>query len=173
MVSVKIIRRTICLLILSVLGACSAEQLPTSARLAVYPSGKSIEVSGSSFEQNSCYPTDEFYQDVPIIIALHDSQGGPLGNHYVSVHLDLSENTFTGWPFLALYIDQNSNGVVDHPEERVSGIADSLLVLKTAPYTGHVNAILRINLSCEYSGELMVFSGHLVASATFSVVGPQ
>ena len=76
----------------------------------------------------------------------------------VKVSLDLSANTFTGIPVLALYNDTNANGVVDGPSELVTDSESGIFETHTDDTTGTKYLILRVNLSCQYKGTLYAFS---------------
>jgi hypothetical protein len=102
---------------------------------------------------------DANYNDHVVFITVTDSSDRPLGDVEVLMSVDLTGNTSPGVPVLKLYEDKNSNGVVDDPEEYVSGVGDPFFKTRTDKYSGTKMIILRVNLTCTYSGILNVFSG--------------
>ena len=87
----------------------------------------------------------------------------------LTVSVDLSGNTFSGVPALALYDDKNGNGVADDPSELVTDSTDELYDTNTDSVTGHKYLILRVNLSCAYRGVLYAFSDGYMGSTAITV----
>ena len=77
----------------------------------------------------------------------------------MSVYAEFAGNTFTGLTALALYADNNGNGLVDAPDELVSGVEDGIFRAKTGRETGSIRLLLRINLSCAFRARVYAFSG--------------
>jgi len=156
---------------MALLGACQPEQLPIGAQLSMSPPERSITVQDRTNENGSCPFDPDYHTDQPIVLALTDGQGSPIGDAEVSVYVDWAENTFVGLPALALYDDHdgNSNGVVDD-DELVSGSGDSIARVSTGRYGGDRALLLRINLSCPFRGEVFAFVDGVTASASIEVV---
>ena len=112
------------------------------------------------------------HNDTPIAISVLDSSQSPLGNIGIRVLADLSGNTYSGSPVLKVYDDLNGNGVVDDPAELVSSNTSPAFNTFTDKYTGTKNILLRVNLSCPYSGNLYVFAGAAFASINIVVKTP-
>lgn len=136
-------------------GGGGDDQLPPGATIMLEPAEITwnIDPAGSP-----CFINPNLYQDRLFSIRVLNSAGSPIGETPITVTLDLSGNTFGGYPVLELYEDRNGNGVVDGPSERVSDSNDPLFRSSTARYTGERYLILRTNLSCPYRGSLNVYA---------------
>lgn len=171
---VKNIRSRLLLpVLLSSVVACNSgddNTLPPGAKVSVSPESKSWQIEENRDENGNCVFDPDIYNDQLIVITVFDGQGSPIGKADLTVSLDLAGNTFTGFPVLSLYDDKNSNGVVDGLEELVSDNNDPLFRDKTAEYSGEKMLILRMNLSCQYRGDLSVMSDGYFGSANFEVL---
>jgi len=154
---------------LASLVACSSGQLPSGATLAIEPSARSFEIVERLDEEGRCRFVDGQHTDLPLLFALRDAQGSPIGDADVSVYADFAANTFAGFPALALYEDRNGNGVVDAETELVSGRADAAVRIDTDRFGGNGTLLLRVNLSCPYKGEVFAFAGGVSAAADIEV----
>jgi len=155
---------------LALLAGCTSDQLPSGATLAIEPNARSFDIVERLDEDGRCRFVDGQYTDLPLVFALSDGQGAPIGNADVSVYADFAANTFAGYPALALYEDRNGNGVVDPESELVSGTADDAVRIDTDRFGGSGSLLLRVNLSCPYRGEVFAFAGGVSASASIDVI---
>ncbi|MEW7985750.1 MAG: hypothetical protein AB2794_04175 [Candidatus Thiodiazotropha endolucinida] len=115
--------------------------------------------------QGQCifYPDD--YQDNVMVVTVSDPNDRPIGE--MKLELYLSPSNSTSNPILSnqhvfyLYDDLNGNGVVDHPEELVSGSGDLILYeTETEKYHGTKAVIVRTNTSCGgYRATLHAYAG--------------
>ena len=140
----------------TLLAACSTDQLPIGANLTISPESRTYDIQALEDEQGTCLFDEDQYIDVPIVLALTDAQGSPIGKADVKVYVDYTENTVGDLsPVLALYDDRqgNNNGVVDE-DELVSDIGDSIAEVKTDRFGGDRALLLRINVSCAYRGQV-------------------
>ncbi len=152
--------------------ACSAEQqLPVGASLSISPQTRTLTISDRSNAEGNCLINPDYYIDWPIVLALTDSAGNPVGHQNVQVYLDFAANTYAGYPVMALYDDRrgNSNGVVDE-FELVSDIDDQIVTVKTDVYGGDRPLLLRVNISCPFTGEVFAFVDGVSASSTIDIV---
>jgi len=100
-----------------------------------------------------------------------DSSDRALGDSVVTVYLDFAGNTFSGdRESLQLFFDTNGNGVVDTPDELMSGVGDDAFSVRTDEYTASTLLLLRVNLSCGYRGSLYAFSGPAAGTININVV---
>jgi hypothetical protein len=162
------------LILVFLLTACGADktQLPPNAKILVTPSTKEwniisniqTDADGNEF----CSIVEDFYQDEFITILVTDSQGRAIGDIELVISLNLSGNTYSGYPVVELYDDLNGDYIPD-PEELVSGSDDPLYRTTTDYYAGSKNLIVRMNLSCTYRAQLGVFADGLSGSANFEV----
>lgn len=140
------------------------------------PPGSSVRVNPTEVTWNITPITDVngnpvcvngIYNDHTFTISVLNSAGQPLGDVPLSIRLDLAANT-SSTDLMRLYDDANGNGVVDHPQELVSG-SGSVLFTTTARYTGEKIVIARVNTSCTYGGDLTVVAGPAFGSAHIEV----
>ena len=150
-------------------SACSSDQLPVGSSLRITPEDRNIRIVELRDEDDVCIFFSNNYVDVPVVITLVNAQQSPIGGAEISVYLDFAENTFTGVPALKLYRDGNGNGVIDDESEYVSGINDPIAKVRTRDLSGDSNLLLRINLSCEFRGEVFAYVDGTTASATINV----
>lgn len=145
-------------------GCVQTEHLDINGQLKISPDTKSIAIVETTDADGQCLYDAGYYLDTPVVIAMTDSQGFAQGDTPVSVYVDYSENTFSGPPVLSLYADQNGNGVIDDPDELVSGFDQDIFTARTGRYNAELFLLLRINLSCAFRGQLTAVSGPMTAS---------
>lgn len=157
---------------LLVCAACddgSDNPLPVGATVNVSPPSKTFDIEENLDEDGNCFIIPGFYVDQSIVITVTDGQGSPIGKADLNISLDLGANTFSGFSAMELYDDLNGNGLADGPEERVSDASDPIFRTKTRQFTGERVVILRLNLSCEYRGALMVISDGFIGSGEYEI----
>ena len=157
------------LVALLALGACSNEQLPVGATLDISPQARDIAVVERRDADDRCVFDPDNHVDLPVVLALRDGQGSPIGDAELTVYVDFAANTYGGFPVLALYDDLNGNGVVDAETELVSGEDDGVARVRTRRYSGERALLVRANLSCPYRGEMFAFVDGVSATATIEV----
>lgn len=155
----------------SFLVACeNTDQLPNNAQVSVSPNEKNITMSANPDLQTVCIVSeDTLYQDIPILISVTNDQGVPLGDIDVGVYADYTGNTFSGPEVLQVFADHNGNGVVDGLTELVSGSESGVYTTSTDKYHGTATVFVRMNLTCPYRGQLVVFAGPNSATVDFEV----
>lgn len=156
-------------LLLPGLIACSGEQLPVDAQLSISPVERSYDIAETLDANGRCVINPELHIDIPFIVHLTTVEGSPIGDVELRAHLSLAENTFAGYPVLALYEDRNGNGVVDADTELVSGSDDGLATFRTDEISGGHALLVRANVSCAYRGELFIFGNGVTAEARIGV----
>lgn len=157
---------TACLLSL-LLVACnnSTEQFAPGTTVTIAPSSYTWTVTELLDTQGQCMFSPDDYQDNVLIITVNDSNGRPIGEMDLEVYLSPSNSTSSpqldNWHIFYLYDDHNNNGVVDHPQELVSGTGDPILYeTKTEKYHGTKTVIVRTNTSCGgYQATLHAYAG--------------
>ena len=159
------------------LAACSSSQLPVGATLDISPPARSIDIVERRDAEDRCLFDPADHVDLPVVLALRDGQGSPIGGAELTVYVDFAANTYGGFPVLALYDDLNGNGVVDAGTELVSGADDGAVRVTTSRFAGERTLLVRANLSCPYRAEMFAFVDGVSATATFEVssgrvVGP-
>jgi len=153
------------------LVACSSDpQLTPDSRILINPTAFQFEIEEFKDPNGICVFSPEIYQDVPVSLVVVDSSDRALGDTLVTVYLDFAANTFSGAESLQLFFDTNGNGVVDTPDELVSGIGDDAFSIRTDKYTASTLLLLRVNLSCGYRGSLYAFSGPAAGVINIDVV---
>jgi uncharacterized protein YceK len=161
---------TIFLLILMVaISGCNdvtSNQLPPNTEVRVNPQEINWKINDTG---GVCNFDPDYYQDASVSVMVVNEAGSYIPDAPINATLDLSENTFTGLPVLALYDDKNGNGVADGPEELVSGNTMGSYQTHTDSKTGSKMLIVRSNLSCEYKGSLYVFADGYMGSVSISV----
>ena len=156
------------------LFACSSEpQLTPDSRILINPGSFEFEIEEFKDSDNVCVFSPDFFQDVPVSLVVVDGSNRALGNSPVTVYLDFAANTFSGRESLQLFFDTNGNGVVDTPDELMSGVGDDAFSVRTDEYTASTLLLLRINLSCGFRGSLYAFSGPAAAVIEIDVVALQ
>lgn len=164
----KSTRRLSVIAVLAVM-ACSSEQLPLDAELTISPNQRSFEIDANAGAGGACVINPDVFLDIPFVVSLRNGEGAPLGDMPLQAYLSLAENTFSGYPVLALYEDRNGNGVVDADSELVSGADDYLARFRTDRLSGSHALLVRANVSCPYRGELFVFGNGVTAEAGIEV----
>lgn len=155
----KIMKPLYLLLSLLLVGCGTDQQLMPGSSVAITPSSKELNITEILDENGQCIWYEDNELDIPLVIQVLDAGGAPVGNADLTVYVDWSGNTFpNGLEALKLYEDLNGNGVVDHPSELVSGAGDAIYRTQTEEYTGEKLLLLRINLSCEYKGDVYAIS---------------
>ncbi|MEL0585327.1 MAG: hypothetical protein AAES65_10680 [Candidatus Thiodiazotropha sp. (ex. Lucinoma kazani)] len=156
----------ICLLIFS-LTACNNnnDQFAPGTSVTIAPSSYTWTVMELLDTQGACIFSQNDYQDNVVVITVNDPNGMPIGDMDFQVYLSPSNSTsppqLDDWHIFYLYDDFNSNGVIDHPEELVSGVGDPILYdTKTEKYHGTKTLIIRTNTSCGgYRATLHTYAG--------------
>ena len=149
------------------LSACnnSDDQLPSGTKVKVAPTSYTWTVTELLDNTNTCIFFPDSYQDNVVHITVTDSEDRPIGEVDISLYLSPSNNTsppgFEDQHVFYLYDDFNGNGVVNHPEELVSGTGDPILYeTDTEKYHGTKTMIVRTNTSCGgYRATLHVYAG--------------
>lgn len=158
--------------LLVLLSACfNEQQLPPGAALSISPTERTLNVADRRDEDGVCIIDPESYIDWAIVLQLTDDNGSPIGERSVRVYVDFGENTFSGFPVMALYDDRrgNGNGLVDD-FELVSGNDDDIAIVNTDKFGGDRELLLRINTSCPYRGDVFAFVQGVTASSTFEII---
>jgi hypothetical protein len=164
------------LLISFALSACNSsdDQLPPDTQVIVSPSSYTWTVNEYLGTDGECIYFEDVYQDTVVQISVLDIQNRPIGEVDISLYLSPSNSTsppeFDNEYVFYLYDDFNGNGVVDHPQELVSGTGDPILYeAETEKYHGTKTMIIRTNTSCGgYRATLSVFAG--TASGTMEII---
>jgi len=152
--------------------ACSSDpQLTPDSTIRITPSSQNFEVDELLDDEGNCLVVPEFFQDLPISITVINASNQAVGNANVTVFTDFSGNTSLGFEFLQLFSDSNGNGVVDSPDELVSGVDDDAFSVRTDRFSGTANLLLRVNLSCDFSGNVYAFSGAAAGTSQIAVTG--
>jgi len=156
---------TLCLGLVSGCQSNTSDQLPPNASVKVSPEQLEWTIPNNG---GVCNYDPNYYQDETVSIMVLNESGTYIPDAPLTVHVDLSANTFTGTPVLAIYEDRNGNGVADGVSELVTDTDSGVYDTHTHDVTGVKYIILRVNLSCKYSGTLYAFSdGYL---GTLSIV---
>jgi len=156
------------------LAACSTDpQLTPDSQILINPGSFEFEVEEFKNPDGTCIFSPDFFQDVPVSLAIVDGSNRAIGDAQVTVYLDFAANTFSGRETLQLFFDSNGNGVVDTPDEFVSGIGDDVFRVRTDEFTASTLLLLRINLSCGFRGSLYAFSGPAAATIQIEVIATQ
>lgn len=149
-------------------SACnnSNDQFSPGTNVSITPTSFTWTVTELLDNQGQCifYPDD--YQDNVMVVTVSDPNDRPIGE--MKLELYLSPSNSTSNPILSnqhvfyLYDDLNGNGVVDHPEELVSGSGDPILYeTETEKYHGTKAIIVRTNTSCGgYRATLHAYAGN-------------
>jgi hypothetical protein len=141
------------------------DQLPPGTQVSISPNSYNWTVTEQLDAQGNCEFSSDRYQDMIASITVADSFGRPIGEADLSIYLSPSNSTspphFNDRYIFYLYDDFNGNGVVDHPQEMVSGTGDPILYeTKTEKYHGTKTMIVRTNTSCGgYLGTLHAYAG--------------
>lgn len=149
----------IALSVCAILLGCNSEQLPIDTRILIAPQSKTFNINSEFEEGMFCFKEGGLYQDVPLLISVTDGQNAPIGDAEVGVYADFTANTSSAIDMLELYSDNNGNGVIDGPEELVSSATSGVFKTKTDKYHGTAMLMLRMYMTCPYSGEVFAFVG--------------
>ncbi len=149
------------------LTACNnqSEQYPPGTQVTIAPSAFTWTVTEVLDDQEQCVFYPEEYQDTIMVITVKDSMDRPIGEMKLELYLSPSNSTsnpiMNNQHVFYLYDDFNSNGVVDHPGELVSGSGAPILYeTKTEEYHGTKTVIVRTNTSCGgYRATLHAYAG--------------
>ncbi len=155
----SIFKPFIVLSVCAILLGCNSEQLPIDTRILIAPQSKSFTINSEFEEGMFCFKEGGLYQDVPLLISVTDGQNAPIGDAEVGVYADFTANTSSAIDMLELYSDNNGNGVIDGPEELVSSATSGVFKTKTDKYHGTAMLMLRMYMTCPYSGEVFAFVG--------------
>ncbi len=154
-------------------SGCANDEIPVNASLSITPNSHSTTVIELRDPNDECRFNPENYVDIPIVMQLNTADGSPIGDAQISVYADFAANTFPGFPVLSLYDDLNGNGVVDSPIELISGVDDDIARVKTDEWSGSRALLLRVNLSCAFSGEIFAFAGGVNDRAVVEVIASE
>jgi hypothetical protein len=155
------------ILLSSLFTACNSgnDQFPPGTNVTIAPSAFTWTVTELLDNQNECIFSPEDYQDNIMVITVSDSSGRPIGDMKLELYLSPSNSTsnpvLNNQHVFYLYDDFNNNGVVDHPDELVSGSGDPILYeTRTEKYHGTKTVIVRTNTSCGgYRATLHAYAG--------------
>ena len=159
------------LFLTSALVSCTENTVPSNAVLDITPRSHSVQITERLDDTERCVYAPENYMDIPLVLQLTTVNGSPIGESLIHVYADFSENTYPGYPVLALFDDLNSNGVIDSETELVSGFDDDIAAVKSGKYNGVKTLLLRVNLSCAFRGEIRAIAGGVSGSSVIEVTG--
>lgn len=145
----------------------SENQVPTDLEIRLSQDEQTWKIDNADGCGREGY--QDYYSDHYIQATLVSGSGSPLGEIDVSFRLDLAGNTYSGGPVLFLYEDVNSNGVIDGADNYVSNNQSGVYVTRSDEFQGTANVLVRMVLSCTYSGTLQVYAGGQSASVDFEV----
>jgi hypothetical protein len=155
-----------------IFAACNNqnEQSSPGMNISIAPSSYTWTVTEYLNAQGECVFFDDDYQDNVFVITLADKRGRPIGEMDLELYLSPSNSTsppqMENQHAFYLYDDFNNNGVIDHPQELVSGTgAPILYATKTEKYHGTKTMLVRTNTSCgDLLATLHVYAGDGYAS---------
>ena len=166
----KITSVALFLMVISGVTGCSDDTpLPPGSSVTVQPDKKEWLIEENLDERGNCIWREDYYNDQPVLITVTDSQGSPIGEADLTVSLDLAGNTFSSHSRMKLYEDKDGNGVPDDPAELVSDEDDPMYRGKTEKYSGEKHLVLRMNLSCNYRGQIYAISDGFMGGGEFAV----
>lgn len=167
------VNRVALTLILSLVAGCGGDDHPVPPKSTVVIGPQSVTWDIPQ-RQSPCPYDPALYVDQVFVIRVEDSDSVPLGGVDLRILTSLSGNTSSGvQEALRLYDDYNGNGVVDDPEELVSGNGAPAYFTKTEEFSAEKSVIVRINLSCAFRGMLEVSAGGFYGNAQMQVVEVQ
>ena len=143
----------------------SNDQLGPETNVRIAPTEQTWFVSDLLDSNGNCVVSQDYYQDNVFVITVSNSDGSPIGEADLAIYLSPSNSTsppqYNNSHIFYLYDDTNKNGVVDHPQELVSGTGAPILYeTKTEKYHGTKSVIVRTNTSCSgYLASLDAFAG--------------
>ncbi|MES9993784.1 MAG: hypothetical protein ABW098_17680 [Candidatus Thiodiazotropha sp.] len=149
------------------LSACNNnnDQFPPGTLVTIAPESFTWTVTEALDETGRCIFSSDDYQDNFIVITVKDENDRPIGEMELQIYLSPSNSTSPPQPdnlhIFHLYDDLNNNGVVDHPQELVSGSGESIIyITETEKYHGTKSMIVRTNTSCGgYLATLNAYAG--------------
>lgn len=147
-------------------GCNQTDQLPVGSALTAFPN----EVAWQIADNASCDIENGPFNDTHISLSLVDSENRGVTSTPMDLSLDLSGNSFTGDELLSLYYDHNQDGIYSE-EERSATSNGTTLRVNTDDAEGVVRAMVRVNLSCAYIGNLYALAGGLGTTIGFVVQG--
>lgn len=156
------------------MGCSSDDQLPPGTSVNISPGAVDWQVTELRDDNGDCIFVEGDFQDNIFIITVTDRGGRPIGEANLSINLSPSNSTsnplFDDRFVFHLYDDLNSNGVVDHPAELVSGSNDPILYeTETEEFHGTKSIIVRTDTSCGGSlANLSAFAGEGFASVSIT-----
>jgi len=156
-------------LLVTPLIACnsvSTGQLPPGTIVSISPEEINWKIANTN---GVCTYDPTYYQDHTISIMVLNDSGSYIPDAPLRITLDLSANTFSGTPVMALYDDINKNGVVDGVNELVTDTDSGIFETHTDDKSGSKYVILRVNLSCPYTGTLSAFADGFMGSLRITV----
>jgi hypothetical protein len=152
----------------------SNDQFSPGTNVDIAPSAFTWTVSEVLNSEGQCIFYEDDYQDNVMVITVSDAENRPIGEMKLELYLSPSNSTtnpaYNNQYVFYLYDDFNSNGVVDHPEELVSGSGDPILYeTETEKYHGTKTVIIRTNTSCGgYKATLHAYAGDGYAAMTIN-----
>ena len=167
--SKKFINYVVVVLVVETLCACNSStssQLPPNASVRVSPETITWNIPNNG---GVCNYDPNYYQDEMVSIMVQNESGTYIPDAPLMITLDLAANTFSGTPVMALYDDKNGNGVADGPNELVTDTNSGAFTASTDKVSGYKYVILRINLSCPYTGTLSALSDGYLGSVSIIV----
>ena len=156
-----------------IMVACDNDIVPTNASLSITPQTHTTHITERQNESGLCLFDANHHVDIPILLQLTTADGSPIGDAELNVYVDFAENTYSGLTTMELYDDLNSNGVVDAQQEYISGFDDDIARVRTDEWSGSRMLLLRINLSCSFSGEVFAYTGGISGRAEIEVVADE
>lgn len=147
-------------------NSSTSSQLPPNSSVKVNPETITWKIPNNN---GVCNYDPNYYQDQTISIMVENESGTYIPDAPLMITLDLAANTFSGTPVMALYEDKNKNGVVDGPNELVTDTNSGIFTTSTDKVSGYKYVILRVNLSCPYTGTLSAFSDGFLGTTSIAV----
>lgn len=150
-------------------GGSNDQQLPAAAQLSVSPVDINWEITPNRDADSNCIIDIDFYNDQRVQVRLTSAEGAPIGDVDVEIVASLSDNTFSGFPFVEIYQDINSNGVAED-DELVSDSESPAFKTRLDRFNGTADFIVRTNLSCPYRSSVSAFASNTFASMDITVI---
>ena len=161
-------------ILLATTGCKSGDkQLPNTVSIVISPTKFTWQTDipeDASCTNDFSYPN---HQDEVLTVRVSDGENRALVDTEVLFSLNLTHNSRAPSgreKVVELYSDMNGD-MRPQPEELVSGVDDALFTAHTDKYNGHIQLIVRMNLSCTYTTTLDAFVGGYSGSASFEVLG--
>jgi len=161
----KIFKNSLIVLMACCTFSCNdTDQLPVGAEIKAFPE----EVTWIVGPAETCVYSEDYYNDTVVSLSLLDENNSGIVDTHMDVSLDLSATTFTGRETLRMYYDRNSDGIYTE-DEKVTVADGPLFSTKTDQLNGVVRVMVRVNLSCPYTGSLYAYAGSAAAAVRFVV----